>query len=91
MPKLSSAALTVWSTFLDHCEQEVTKTEICAVAAALRAVADQVVPDDYDPPRGVFYPEKAAFVNGKCARNEDIRCTILAIAAELEGAHDDPS
>ena len=54
------------------------------LAAALRAAADQVVPDDYDPPRGVSYPEKDAFVDGKCIRNEDIRFQLLAIAAELE-------
>jgi hypothetical protein len=53
-------------------------------AAALRAAADQVVPDDYDPPRGVSYPEKDAFIDGKCVRNEDIRFHLLAIAAELD-------
>lgn len=39
MPKLSPSALTVWSAFLDHYEWEVTQTELCAVAAALRAAA----------------------------------------------------
>ena len=44
MAELSPAALTVWSAFLDHYEWEVTQTELCAVAAALRAVADQLLP-----------------------------------------------
>ena len=54
------------------------------IAAVLRAAADQVVPKDYDPPRGAWYPEDAAFVDGKCVRNEDIRSQLLAIATELE-------
>jgi hypothetical protein len=56
------------------------------IAAALQAAADQVAPNDYDPPRTASYPEAAAFVDGKCVRNEDIRYQLLAIAAELEGA-----
>lgn len=77
MSELSPAALTVWSAFSDHYEWEVTQTELCAAV-------DQVVPDDYDPPRGVSYPEKDAFVDGKCVRNEDIRFQLLAIATELD-------
>lgn len=46
MSELSPAALTVWSAFLDRYEWEVTTEELFAVAAALRAVADQVEPDD---------------------------------------------
>ncbi len=53
------------------------------IAAALRAAADQVVPEDYDPPRS-SYPEAQAFVDGKCCRNEDVRDALLAIAAELD-------
>ena len=58
------------------------------LAAALRAAADQVVPEHYDPPREGSYPEAGAFVDGKCVRNEDARYQLLAIAAELEGAND---
>jgi hypothetical protein len=65
-----------------------TKKDGRCIAAALRAAADQVAPEDYDPPRGVSYPEKGAFVDGKCVRNEDIRFALLAIAAELEGNND---
>lgn len=54
-----------------------------ALAAALRAAADEVVPEDYDPPRS-SYPEAQAFVDGKCCRNEDVRDALLAIAAELD-------
>jgi len=54
-------------------------------AAVLRAAADQVAPEDYDPPRTASCPEAGAFVDGKECRNEYVRYQLLAIAAELEG------
>lgn len=45
MSELSPAALTVWSAFLDRYEWEVTTEELFAVAAALRAAADQAAPE----------------------------------------------
>ena len=82
MTKLSPAALTVWSAFLDHYEWEVTQTELCAVAAALRAAADQVVP----------YEATAPWDELKCNYDGDhwemrqwVRDQLLAIATELEG------
>jgi hypothetical protein len=78
----AQAVLDAYCTEADLRNREVSDGEM--LAAALRAVADQVVPEDYDPPRGVSYPEKEAFVDGKCVRNEDIRFAILAIATELE-------
>ena len=82
MTELSPAAQAVLDAYIAE-----DRAGRLAVAAALRAAADQVVPDDYDPPRGVSYPEKDAFVDGKCVRNEDIRVALLAIAAELDGGH----
>ena len=90
MPDLSPATSAIVAAFDARYELcgpfDANWQELC-LAAALRAAADQVVPDDYDPPRGVSYPEKDAFVDGKCVRNEDIRVTLLAIAAELDGDH----
>ena len=53
-------------------------------AAALRAAADQVTSEFYDPPRkdGDRYIDGMA--DGKILRNGDIRAALLAIAAELE-------
>jgi hypothetical protein len=58
---------------------------IALIAAALKAAADQVVPEDYNPPRTAFCPEAGAFVDGKECRNEAVRYQLLAIAAELGG------
>jgi hypothetical protein len=82
-PPLSPAAQAVLDAMVLSYEPERTRRALAA--AVLRAAADQVVPESYDPPRGVSYPEKEAFVDGKCVRNEDIRYQLLAIAAELKG------
>jgi hypothetical protein len=60
------------------------ETRRLQVAAALRAAADQVVPESYAPSRTAFYPEAQAFVDGKECRNESVRYQLLAIATELE-------
>jgi hypothetical protein len=89
MTDLSPAALAVLDAYMTNCgwlDGPLEKDYRCA-ASVLRAAADQVVPSDYDPPRGVPYQEKEAFLDGKCVRNEDIRAELLAIAAELEGAN----
>ena len=77
---LDAAFSAYWSA-----EQEAPNDEGMIAAAALRAAADQVVPEDYNPPRTAFCPEAGAFVDGKECRNEDVRYQLLAIAAELEG------
>lgn len=77
---LSRAAQAVMNA-TDYPEDWATRVR---VAAALRAAANQVVPDDYDPVPGVLSPTKEAFLDGKCARNEHIRSQLLAIADELE-------
>lgn len=89
MTDLSSAAQAVLDAFLNGyiCSPEYNvafESDRNGLAAALRAVADQVAPDDYYPPRTAYYPEAQAFVDGKECRNEDIRDQLLAIAAELE-------
>jgi hypothetical protein len=59
-----------------------------ALAAALRALANQVMPEDYTPSRTAFCPEADAFVDGKECRNADLRYQVLAIAAELENSNE---
>ena len=75
--ELSPAALTVWSAFLDHYEWEVTQTELCAVAAALRAAAEVVAPVSYED----------IYTDGRMLqyeKDDPIRNKLLAIADELE-------
>jgi len=85
---LSTAAQAVLDATFDHWPggHNHPNKRVC-LAAALRAVADQVVPEHYDPPREGSFPEAGAFVDGKSVRNEDARYQLLAIAAELEGAN----
>jgi hypothetical protein len=49
-------------------------------AAALRAAADQVVPEEYL----ARFPNDSAWQDGFTDANERIRADLLAIAAELE-------
>jgi hypothetical protein len=79
MSELSPAALTMWSAFLDHYEWEVTQTELCAVAAALRALVDQVVPEE-------GYAESDYDYDAWKAR-QDLRNSFLRIAAEIDGVN----
>jgi hypothetical protein len=67
---LDAAFSAYWSA-----EQEAPNDEGMIAAAALRAVADQVVPDDAVEPRN-YLPMAM-----ECQR---IRRELLAIAAELE-------
>ena len=73
--KLSPAAETVWAAF-NQDEPGVFVDYGDCLAAALRAVADQVVPSDSSEPRN-YLPALL-----ECQR---IRLELLAIAAELEG------
>jgi hypothetical protein len=77
--QFSPAAQTVWSAFLNHSEWEVTTSELCGVAAALRAAADQVVPDTPAPDVASL----KEFERWDAKRF--VRLQFLAIAAELEG------
>ena len=78
MSELSPAALTVWSAFLDRYEWEVTTEELFAVAAALRAAADQVVPPALEEE---FNDRNQALPLKKMV---EIRQKLNAIADELE-------
>ena len=77
MTDISPAALAVWATYLDHSEMDETPADLPALAAALRAAADQVVPEHANAV-GDEHDE---------ARHDQwlrIRYKFLAIAAELE-------
>jgi hypothetical protein len=75
---LDAAFSAYWSA-----EQEAPNDEGMIAAAALRAAADQVVPEQ------AIEDVPGRFVNGCChARLQDTRAALLAIAAELEGGND---
>ena len=52
------------------------------LAAALEAVADQVVPDELHPALSQFWDDEA---DREWQKNQQIRQELLAIAAELRG------
>jgi hypothetical protein len=80
-PPLSPAAQAVLDAF-----RAVPDLRDCSsIAAALRAVADQVAPENYE-----CFTGYVAWDQGSEARNDAIRESILAIATELEGSDDHP-
>jgi hypothetical protein len=83
---LSPAARAVLDAAVSVCHPE---TEVVAfqctrleVAAALRAAADQVVPETEEPRNQLEYEL------GDWDARDDVRDALLAIAAELEGGND---
>jgi hypothetical protein len=73
MTELSPAAEAVLDAALPH------QVHRYAAAAALRAAADLVAPDDYK-----CYTGNLEWDAGMEARTDDIRENLLAIAAELK-------
>jgi hypothetical protein len=62
-----------------------------AIAAALRAAADQVVPEQAEPPCGESEPWPQSYqlmADSKWEQRQQTRAELLAIVAELEGAND---
>jgi hypothetical protein len=62
-----------------------------AIAAALRAAADQVVPEQAEPPCGESEPWPQSYqlmADSKWEQRQQTRAELLAIAAELEDAND---
>ena len=81
MSKLSPAAQAVLDAFLAEWPDEALEQDRRCLAAALRAAADQVVPEQAGPV-GDSHDE---------ARHDQwmrIRYKLLAIASELEGNHE---
>ena len=73
MSELSPAAQAVLDAVEDDCIHPDDKHRIAA--AALRAAADQVVPEFWHEEGDIYAETK-----------HDVRADLLAIAAELEGA-----
>jgi hypothetical protein len=82
MAELSPAAQAVLDA-TDYPEDWATRVR---VAAALRAVADQVAPEDFDYWDGRTGEYGAGCETGQNERNAHVRRELLAIAAELEGS-----
>ena len=81
MTDLSPAAQAVYDGFWrGKGYYEADEFEAC-LAAALRAVADQVVPEECL----ARFPNDSAWQDGFTDANERIRAELLAIATELEG------
>ncbi len=83
MTDLSPAARAVWEAFRQFDEAGMHVDYDVKIAAALRAAADQVAPDDYK-----CFTGNLEWDAGMEARTDEIRENLLAIAAELEGAND---
>ncbi len=83
MTELSPTAKPVWDAYEELLEYEcvVTRTDMKALAAALRAAADQVVPD------AANYLRAAINSVDWWDAHDQIRAELLAIAAELENAN----
>jgi len=64
----------------DFCLENVNEI----AAAALRAAADQVVPDESHPEESQFWDDEA---EQEWQNNRHVRLQFLAIAAELEGSN----
>jgi hypothetical protein len=61
------------------------------IAAALRAAADHVVPEQSEPPCGEGEPWPQSYqlmADSKWEQRQQTRAELLAIVAELEGAND---
>ena len=82
---LSPTAAAVWEAF-EHanCDPYLVDPREAGLAAALRAAADQVVPEDFDYWDGRTGDYGAGCETGQNERNAYIRQALLVIAAELE-------
>jgi hypothetical protein len=88
MAELSPAAQAVLSAYheeaMDYIEEWGSFRHKRGMAAALQAVADQVVPEEPAPngmrPAGEVYSAREI----KRRQRQDVRSELLAIAAELE-------
>jgi hypothetical protein len=86
MTDLSPAAQAAWHAYETvNCDPYFIDPRQAGLAAALRAVADQVVPEDFDYWDGRTGEYGAGCETGQNERNAHVRKELLAIAAELEG------
>ena len=89
MTDLSPAAQAVMDAVEDDC---IHPTDLHRIAAAaLRAAAEQVAPEQTEPPCGESEPWPQSYqlmADSKWEQRQQTRAELLAIAAELEGSHD---
>jgi hypothetical protein len=84
MADLSPAAQAVWDAYNNVYERVgVFEDYGSAVAAALRAAADQVVPREEWPDQSIGFADWN-LATERCEQRKNIRANLLAIAAELE-------
>jgi len=86
---LSPAAAAVLKEFEDSWDADPFEMDARALAAALRAAADQVVPEQFEPPAGEGEPwprDYQLMSDSKWEQRQHIHAQLLAIAAELEGS-----
>jgi hypothetical protein len=82
MLNVTAAAQSVLDAFNDVSERVgVFEDYGDALAAALRATADQVVPDEPNPGKSQFWDDEA---DQEWQNNQHFRNQLLAIADELE-------
>ena len=91
MTSLSPQAQAVLDAFLKApMGQSHVDDDLIAIAAALRAVADQVMPEQSEPPCGEGEPWPQSYqlmADSKWEQRQKTRAELLAIAAELEGSN----
>ena len=86
MPELSPAAQAVLDAY-DNSPFDEDYGDRVAIAAALRAAADQVVPEQVEPPCGETEPWPRGYQlmsDAQWEKCQQLRSELLAIAAELE-------
>jgi len=81
MPELSPQAQAVWNAYEELLENQcvVTKTDIKALAAALRAAAEQVVPEEE-----LSVNSRGTIHWHRTIQRAETLDAFLSIAAELE-------
>jgi len=82
MPELSPASLEVWSRYCSIVEEYGPPR--LALAAALQAAVDQVVPAEENMPLNLAHRLRWDVM-------QSVRCQLLAIAAELRGQNQQSS
>ena len=84
MTNLSPAAQAVMDAYW-----QAPLSNEASVAAVLRAVVDQVTPEDFDYWYGSAGDYANGYENGQNERNTQVRAELLAIADELEALPND--
>jgi hypothetical protein len=87
MTDLSPAAQAVWAAYLDHSEIDETPADLPALVVAIKALADQVVPEEVRVrkamrPGGIGSTTPTEWMQDQRLH---VRRQLLAIAAELKG------